>query len=168
MKTLKIAFGRPRSKWAVGSYLIRWFEGAPFSHALIRWASDSLDRELVYEASHGYVHFMSGQRFDLDEEIVEEYELDYSDAAFTQAVQCCVDYAEAKYGYLQLFGMALERITGIRNPFRDGTQTFVCSELVGDVLKLHEGSLIDIDLELAGPKALRDCVAQLPGVRRTK
>lgn len=168
MKTLKIAFSRPRSKWAIGSYIIRWFEGAPFSHALLRWEAESLDRELIYESSHGYVHFISGQRFDIDEETVEEYELDYEDAAFIQAVQKCVDYAEVRYGYLELWGMALERITGIRNPFRDQDKTFVCSELVGDILKLREGSLINIDLELAGPKLLRDCVAQLPGVRRVK
>lgn len=168
MKTLTVAFSRPISKLALGSLLIRWFEKAPFSHAVLRWGSPNIDRDLVYQASHGSVHFISGANFDSDNQTVEAYELDYDEISFYLAVQKCVDYSGVAYGYLELFGMAFERITGLRNPFRDQTKTFVCSELVGDILKLREGSLINIDLELAGPKLLRDCVAQLPGVRRVK
>lgn len=168
MKPLRIAFSRPKSKWSIGSWIIRLFEGAPFSHALLRWNSQSLDRDLIYQASHGSVHFVSGQRFDADTETVVEYELDFADEEFTAAVQKCVDFAGAKYGYFTLWGIALERFTGIKNPFRDQDKTFICSELVGDILKLREGSLIDVDLELAGPKLLEECVSRIPGVRKLK
>lgn len=167
MRTLKIGFSRPRSKWKIGSALIRLFEGSDFSHTLLRWESETLERELVYQASHGMVHFLSGHRFDIEAHTVREYEVDLTDSEFTVVLQKCVDLAGVKYGYLTLLGMAIERITGCRNPFRDADRTYVCSELVGEVLKLH-GDLEDLDLELIGPKILETRVAELPGIRRTK
>lgn len=167
MRTLKIGFSRPRSKWKVGSALIRLFERSDFSHTFLRWESESLERELVYQASHGMVHFMAGHRFDIEALTVREYEIQLTDSEFNLVLQKCVDLAGVKYGYWTLFGMAIERLTGCRNPFRDRERTYVCSELVGEVLKLH-GDFEDLDLELIGPKVLESSLAELPGVVRTK
>jgi hypothetical protein len=122
---------------------------------------------MVYQASHGMVHFISGERFDLDARIVASYEIDLSDEQFDLIVGKCIDLAGIKYGHLQLLGMGLERITGIRNPFRDGDKSFVCSELVGFLIQLCEGTA-PLDLELAGPKQLEVWVAALSNARKTK
>jgi hypothetical protein len=167
MKHLTVAFSRPRDKWAIGSYFIRAFEHAPFSHALIRWHSDSVERDMVYQASHGMVHFIEGSRFDADVETVVAYEIELTDDQHKVIIQKAVDLAGVKYGTLTLFGIAFERITGIKNPFRDGEHSFVCSELVGTILKLCEGT-VPLDLELAGPRQLEIWVAALPNARKIK
>ncbi len=106
------------------------------------------------------VHFISGARFDADVETIREYEIAVSDEHYVAIVQKCVDLAGVRYGYLQLLGMAFERITGLRSPFRDGSRTYVCSELVGEVLKA------DLDLEYVGPKKLEEFVASMPEATR--
>jgi hypothetical protein len=164
---LVIGFSKPKSKWAIGSLLIRFIEKSDFSHAFLRWHSNGINRDMVYQASRGMVHFIAGHRFDDSVATVKEYLLTLDDSQYKQVVQKCVDLAGIKYGTLALFGMGFERLTGIRNPFRDADRTFVCSELVGEVLKVL-GFNIDIDLEVAGPKELEDLVSKLPNVLKLK
>lgn len=168
MIPVKIAFSRPKSKWAVGSYLIRSVERSKFSHVLLRWRAESLERELVYQAGHGMVHFLSGDRFDSAAVTVVEYEIELTDEQFREMVRKCIDLAGISYGYWQLVGMGLQRVFGFRNPFRDGSKTYVCSELVGEVLKIIYGSKINVDLEFAGPAKLERLVRDLPNSRSIK
>lgn len=162
-----MGFSRPKSKWAVLSYAIRAYEHSPFSHTFIRWHSDRMGMDLVYQASHGMAHFVSGERFDADNLTVESFETSLDHIAHRALRKKAMQLAGAKYGRLQLLGMAIERLTGLRNPWRDGEETFVCSELVGDMLKIMGCfSGVKIDLELAGPKALRDAVASLPQFKK--
>lgn len=84
-------------------------------------------------------------------------------------MQKCVDLAGVKYGTLTLLGMGFERLTGIRSPFRDGGKTYVCSELIAEVLKQCNIANINLDLELAGPKQLELAVASiLPLVKNSE
>lgn len=166
MKKLRIAFSKARSKLAILSYLIRLVEKVKFSHALLRWHSETLKQDLVYQASHGMSHFLSGTRFDIGAETIAEYEIELTEEQHIKVMQKCVELAGIKYGYFQLAGMAFERLTGLKHPFRDGSKTYVCSELVGEVLRqVHE---INIDLELVGPGRLEKLVASLPEVKRVK
>lgn len=158
MRNLRIGFSKPK-KWAIGSQIIQWCDRAQFSHAFLRWYSPTVNRVLVYQASHGMVHFISGYNFDKDATTVVEYEVELSDSDFDTVVKKCIDLAGTKYGTLELLGMGFERITGIKSPFRDGDKTFVCSELVGTVLKLVCN--IDLDLELAGPGELEKLISSL-------
>jgi len=161
MPRIIIGFSRPKSKLAISSYVIRIAENSAYSHAYLRWYSNGIERDMVYHASHGMVHFISGNRFDAEAITVSKYEISLTDEQFKSVMQKCVDLAGTKYGTLQLLGMALEKITGIKNPFRDGNQTFVCSELVGEVLRQLFN--IDTDLERAGPKELERKISVLPG-----
>lgn len=163
MKTMRVGFSRP-SEWKIGSKIIQWSEGTDFSHAFLRWHSDSLDRDLVYQASHGMVHFVSGDRFDSENITAVEYSVELTDEQFNEIVRKCIDLAGVKYGTLQLLGMAIERVTGIRNPFRDGSKTFVCSELVGEVLR--QVYTIDLDLEFVGPGQLEIVISNYPAFKR--
>jgi len=113
------------------------------------------------------VHFVSGSRFDRDTDTISEYEIELSEEQFKSVVQKCVDLAGIKYGKLELLGMEVERIFGIRSPFRDKDKTFVCSELVGVVLRVC-GIETGIDLELAGPKLLEQQIATLPQAKKIK
>jgi hypothetical protein len=154
---LQVAFSRPK-KFAIGSSAIRLFTNSSYSHALLRWRSESLDKDMVYQASHGMVHFISGERFDESNDTLVAYEFDLTNDQYRQVVRKCVELAGVKYGYLELWGMAVERLTGLKSPFRDGHKSFVCSELVGEVLRQTGVANIDIDLELAGPKELEQAI----------
>lgn len=167
MKKITIAFSKPSSRLAIVSLLIRIFERSKFSHALIRWKSDALQREMVYHASHGMVHFIEGSRFDTVAETVAAYEIDLTESQHLQVVQKAVDLAGVKYGFLTLIGIAFERITKIRNPFRDQSKSFICSELVGEILKICEKTQ-PLDLERAGPKQLEAWIAGLQSARKIK
>jgi len=111
------------------------------------------------------VHFVSGERFDRDAETVTSYEVDLAEEELREVVKKCVDLAGTKYGTLALIGMAFERVTGIKSPFRDRDRTFVCSELVGEVLRQTGIADVAIDLELAGPKKLESAIASISRFR---
>lgn len=159
MAKLIVGFSRPSAWFVPGSWLIRLAEHSAFSHAFLRWDSESLDRDMIYQASHGMVHFISGPRFDDAETTIVAYEFDLADEAMKRVIQKAVDLAGADYGRLELIGMAIERYTGIKNPWRDGDKTFVCSELVGAVLEECNIAQFNLDLELAGPAKLERAVA---------
>lgn len=163
MRILKVGFSRPKD-WKLFSQIIQWSEHAPFSHTFLRWSSETLNCELVYQASHGMVHFVSGERFDRENETVIEYCVELTDEQFNAIAKKCIELAGTKYGTLQIIGMALERATKVRNPFRDGPKTFVCSELVGEVLK--QIMQIDLDPEYVGPSSLERLLSGFAVFRR--
>lgn len=163
---LSVGFSKARSPLALGSLAIRLFERAPFSHAFLRWHSDRLEQDMVYQASHGMVHFVSGDRFDANAETVIAYCFTLTEEQATVVMKKCVELAGIKYGTLEMFGIAFERITGIRSPFRDDARTYVCSELVGTVLNQCGVAQIDLDLELAGPAKLERAVAAVYNLGR--
>lgn len=137
---MHIGFSRPRSKFLIISWLIRAVERTNYSHVYIRWKSDWLDRDIVYEASGTMVHFLEGKRFDKKAECVHLFKVDCSDEARKKIIQFAMDNAGASYGIKQLLGIGivkLMRIFGkdIKNPFSDGKSTWVCSELAGEALK---------------------------------
>lgn len=164
MRILRVGFSKPKSKLAIGSFLIRVAENCDFSHAFLRWTSNSIDRDLVYQASRGMVHFVSGAKFDTLAETVRMYEIELTDQQFSEITTKCIDLAGTKYGFFQLVGMGLERLTGVKNPFRDGDKTLVCSELVGEVLRQLYN--MDLDLEYAGPKELEYLISKYSGFTR--
>ncbi len=163
---LTVGFSKPTAWFVPGSWAIRLAENSPFSHAFIRWHSNSLNRDMVYQASHGLVHFMSGEKFDKKNKTMVAYEFELDGVQALSVIQKCVDFAGSKYGKLELIGMAFERLTGIRSPFRDGNKTFVCSELVGEVLRQCRIVPIGLDLELAGPRKLEMAIAQVYNLGR--
>lgn len=167
MKSIIVGFSRP-IKWKLASWAIMAWCRAPFSHAYFKFWSQSYNRSLVYQASHGMVHFVAGSNFSNSNRIESEYELQVSEEQYSSIMIKCIDLAGIKYGFWTLVGMAFERITGLKSPFRDQGKSFICSELVGELLRLCGEDLIDIDLELAGPRELEACVAKLPGVMKIK
>lgn len=110
--------------------------GTDYSHVLIYWKAKSIDRHLVYQASHGSVHFIELQNFLKSNEIVKEYKLDISDDLYIKLVQRCVDLAGEPYGFLELLNIAMHDVAnyaGLKLDFGDG-RGYICSELLVDLL----------------------------------
>lgn len=132
---ITIAFSSPK-KFYLSSKLIELCMGTNYSHVLIYWKAKSLDRHLVYQASHGSVHFIELNNFNKYNEIVKEYKLDISEELYTTLVQRCVDLAGEPYGFLELANIALHDLAnyvGLKVDFGDG-RGYICSELLADLL----------------------------------
>ncbi len=153
MPNIIIGFSRPKSKLAVIAHIIRLCEGrTPYSHVYLKWHSDSLDRDLVYEAKGSGINFTSPIYFKEHVIVVKEFSLEVSEETKTKIMQYAVDNAREKYGVLQILGIATVRLLrklniNIKNPFTAG---MVCSELAGAVLNNFVGVKVE-DLDLAGP-----------------
>jgi hypothetical protein len=159
---LIVGFSRPNHTSVLAS-AIMWAEGTKFSHTYVRVYSASLERWLVYHASRTTLHFSNWPTIRAANVIVEEYAIDITPAQQTAILQHCIDVVDLPYAALQLAGMGLVRLCQklgwrVSNPFRDGEKTQVCSELVGHVLQIVGADIKDCDLEVEGPRFIRDKV----------
>jgi len=144
---IKIGFSRPKAWFKPGSWLIRLSEGTKYSHVYLSWTT-SVGVDIVYQASHTMVNFMSKVNFDKQALVIEEYETEISNEAYSRLLKYCLTNAGTDYGNNQILGIAIQRIFGLKkNPFSDGRDTQVCSELVGYVIKdyLHQDTALDLD-----------------------
>lgn len=168
MSTVYVGFSKRRGFSPLSS-MIMWLEGTKFSHAYIRIRSDSIDRDLIYQATGAGVYFIGKALFEEHSETVEEYPLDMSDDARTRMLQWSVDNAGKPYGKRQMVGLGLvllARMVGVRvkNPFTNGNKAYVCCELVAEALKnlgVPGADQIDqVDLNAA-----RDMILSVSAVR---
>lgn len=168
MKTLVIGFSKPKNKcFPIFSWAIRFIEQTPYSHVYVRWRSDKLERDLVYQASGTMVNFMEGSRFDNQAETTHKYELEISEYIKLKVVKKAVDNAGAPYGMKQVIGILLVKLArlmgkDIKNPFSDGKATWVCSEIVLDALK-ELGMEMKIHPDNVTPRDIKEYLSSLNG-----
>jgi hypothetical protein len=158
--TDKIIFGfsKPK-KFKPFALLIMLGYGIPYSHVYIKFHSDKYNRDLIYQASHSMVNFMGTEIFYRDNIVIEEFEIEISDNKKSEMITFAIDNVGKAYGVKQAFGMAIVRISeliGIKisNPFSDGNQTYVCSELGAYILEHFSGRDIPEKLDDVTPKDL--------------
>jgi len=155
----KISIGFSKGKgFAPISWLIKWVEKTHFSHAYITWNADSLNRKMIYEARGAGVRFVGQAMFESHNEITDEFEFEISDEAKIKLVQWAVDNAGKGYGKWQFVGIGIVRFLkifgiNIRNPFNNGDEQYVCTELSGVALVLL-GLMHPIDQDMEGPREL--------------
>lgn len=155
MRKVTIGFSRPKGKlFPIFSWLIRLFEGTPYSHVYLRWKT-SPGPEVVYEAAGSKVRYINSKFFDKQAETLDEFTFCLTSLQYRQLVGFCMTNVGADYGVLQVFGIALVKMLGLKkNPFADGRNSQICSEAVAyflqDVLKKE----IDFRPEIAGPKEI--------------
>lgn len=150
MPNIIIGFSKPK-KDNIVSKLIRAADGVAFSHTYMAIYSNSTSRWLYYHASGTQVHFLGEEMFHHKNDVVDSFIVTISDADRIKIMQHAIDTIGMPYGIKQLIGMGIVRACGflgvsVRNPFRDGRQTYVCSELMGEVLKML--NIIDVDVNL--------------------
>ena len=155
MPTLHIQFTRPQGGFKPLSSLIRVIQGTPYSHVRLHWVNSS-GVPLVYEASRSSVSFqgpLAQKNHPVD--ILDDYSFELDRQQYRKLVEVCMTYAGIDYGKLQLVGIGIRDLLNLEdNPFADGNNSLICSELVGRVLLevLH----MDIcdDFDTIGPKEL--------------
>lgn len=155
------------------SWLIRKASGTNFSHTFISFHSGILGGDMVCHAAHGFVHFLNYEKFKKHAKVVEIYEFDISLADRFTVMKYCLDKAGSKYGFTTLFGIAIKLLlkrfnVNVANPFADGPNSYICSEMVNDICNLldSESRKLFINAEENGMKAIRDRVKKMHEVKR--
>jgi hypothetical protein len=156
METLTVGFSKARSKWKFFSTLIRWIEGTTFSHVFIRWNSQYLERDVIYQASGSAVNFQEGKRFDSINETVYKFDILLSDSTRKKVVQFAMDQAGSPYSLKQLLGLLIAKVSKLLgfkplNPLKDGRSSYICCELVAEILA-ELGHKMPQDLDDITPK----------------
>ncbi len=142
---MKIIIGCSRN-YLIGSEAIQWWLGTNYSHVYARWHLDSQDRDIIYQASHGMVHFTSLENFTKNNIIVKEYILDLTDEQFKRFSRKCIDLAGEKYSTLQLLQIFVCGLSNGKLTFED-QNGYICSELICELLE-------DFGIEFSKPKYL--------------
>jgi hypothetical protein len=129
-----VGFSKP-NKFKIGSMLIRaWMGFSPFSHAYLRFWSNKYQLWMVYEASHGDIHFEEWENWKTKNKIVKEFDVPVSQEKETETVKWCILQCQKPYSFKALllipFGYTSEDIDG------DGEADFVCHKFAAKAMGL--------------------------------
>lgn len=172
MATIIVGFSRPRKFFAPFSWLIRLIDWTPYSHTYIKFYSQKYDCWLVYQASGLFVNFFGPSAFAREALVIEEFDLEIDDATMISVVKFAIQTAGVPYGVTEIVGIGWVKFMAffgkkIRNPFRNGKFTFICSELVAEILVQHLGVQIQEDVETMTPKDVYNYVSHIKAKKST-
>jgi len=149
-KHITIGFSKPKGllKQPI-SCIIRAFEGSKYSHVYIKLKTTQLANPLYYHASGLSVKFMNEKTFNKKNKVVEEHMSDISCAKYYKTLDYAIEKVDTPYSFSQLFGIIIIRLASIcgkkiSNPF--GKKGYICTELVGEILKKIHGKKIEKEL----------------------
>lgn len=140
MKNIVIGFSKPKKMKLFAAAIIFLFR-TKFDHVYIKFHSDSYEKDLIYQASKMMINFMGIEVFNSENIIVEEFNVEISEENLKKMIQFAIDNAGKGYSYKEAIGLGLVRIVKnvfnktINNPFKEGTDKYVCSILVSYVLQ---------------------------------
>lgn len=165
---LIVGFSKPKT-WKPFAWLIMKGYSIPYDHVYVSFHSESLNRDVVFQASGLSVNFMGKVFFD-ENDVLDEFELSISEENKKKLLQFALDNAGNPYGIKIALGLALVRIASlfgkkIKNPFGG---EFVCSTLVGHILKKFEGIDIPDSRDNINPKEVYDYMCGLEAKGKIK
>ena len=160
VEKIVVGFSRPK-KWKPFAWLIMVGYGIPYDHVYVRMHSDSYERDIIYQASKSMINFMGTTVFEADNIIVKEFQVDISTENKKALMQFAIDNAGKPYSIKEAVGLAWVRINAlfgrkITNPFKDGTNGYVCSVLADYILDHYTTVKVPGDFEDADPRFLYD------------
>lgn len=166
MRKVYIGFSTPKNKNPF-PWLVRKIQGTEFSHVYLRLPTGRrLKQDLIYQASNTMVNFVGSKRFEDQNHIIKEIELDIESDTYYKLLQFCVNEAGKSYAFLQILGIGWVLFAGlfgakVKNPFPQGGSSYVCSELVAAILIEFFGFRIMQDLDLITPKEVYELLSLL-------
>lgn len=165
MAKVIVGFSKP-NKWKPFAWLIQTAFNTDYDHVYIKTYSSKYERHLIYQASGTKVNFIGVDMFTSENVIVAEFEIEISDENKKAMMQFAIDNAGKAYSLKEVLGLAIVRLAElcgktVKNPFREGTQAYVCSELISYILQQYAGVKIPKDYEDMTPKDLYEVIASL-------
>lgn len=142
MKTIIIGFSY--NKKSILSKFIRVVTKSNVSHTYVRIPVPEYNTNMIFQASGLITNYCSAEVFSKKSVIVEEYEVLVSDEQWNYAEKFRVTQSGKPYSIAQLFGgllVIIARTFGktISNPFANGLRSYVCVEIVTDMIGLSGG-----------------------------
>lgn len=166
MKTIVVGFSKPRT-FKLHAWVIEKVDGAPFDHAYLRFHSESLNRDIIYQSTQKGVEFMGLTLWSQNTAPVFEFPIQVEDANYTSMMQFCVDNCGIDYGLLGVLGAGLVKLASklritISNPFDNGLKSEFCSEVVARCLNTVDPAKFNLDAANITPndlyKIIRDYI----------
>jgi uncharacterized protein YycO len=131
MKPVELIFSY--KPYNFGSWLIRQHQEAPYSHTCIRFFSNYMEMELIYEANHSGVRILPYSTWQKESNVVTAIaRFEVSEEMFRRKLQRAFYRLEKPYGVSTLLGILMK---GELNIGLDGDRSFICSECAYDFLQ---------------------------------
>ena len=167
MKQITIGFSRANTKLPVFSWLIMAVQRTNYSHVYLKYQDTFLDQPMYYQASHTLVNSMSEAVFMAQETVVQEFTFNVSDASFLACMKFAASQAGKPYGTMEILGLALCEIAMIANvkidnPVKDAGTTWICDQLIAELLVTCENVKLLEPLNDMMPKDMFTLVSTLP------
>lgn len=165
MKKIVVGFSTPQ-KFKIHAWLIMKIDQAPFDHTYLKFHSESLNRDIIYQAVGKGVQFVGKTLFDTKSKSIEEFEIEVEDDDYTKMMCFCVDNAGIPYGFIQVIGAGIVKILSkfgkhIENPFNVGLTNEFCSEVVLRCLNKVDSKNFNLKAENITPKDLNVIIKSL-------
>lgn len=161
MKSVIIGFSKPIT-FKLHAWIIEKIDRAPFDHAYLRFHSDTLNRDLIYQSTQRGVEFVGLTLWQKTTIPVQEFLLLVDDSSYTQLMQFCVDNAGIPYGFMAVIGEGLVKL-GVcsTNPFNMGLDKEFCSEIVARCLNAVDPAQFKLDAANLSPSDLNQILTSL-------
>lgn len=149
MRKIIVGFSKPKSIFKPFAWLIRWYEGTPFSHVYMKHHSEKYDCDLIYQASGAQVNFMSEANFNHSSVTLEEYEFDVTDQEFDTYMAWAIRNAGAPYSLKKVLEIVFKK-----DIWPTDEPQWVCSVLAAFAIK---SKIIGaFNWQLATPKDIKE------------
>lgn len=153
---VSLQFTKPSGWFIPLSWAIQKIERTRYSHVRIKFELQGVP--LILEASGRSVKLigLAGYHQATNHTVVSEYEATLDEYEQQRLIEL-LSMAGIRYGLLQLVGIGIQRLCGLRhNPLSRGTNAVVCSELAGIFLECVMGLDVREDLDLVGPAGIEE------------
>lgn len=165
-----IGFSKARGTFPILSWLIRLIEQTPYSHVYLRIPSTWLQTDTYFQASGLMVNFMGPDVFAKNAQVVEEFPIWITPETKKKIWQFAIRNAGKPYSIKQLPGIGIIKLGRLfgqnwNNPFKDGRASYICVELIAELLIEYLGASITKDLDSIGFKETYPQVRQISSSR---
>lgn len=132
MKKVIVGFS---TRSGIFSSLIKWITNSKVSHTYVRIPVPEYGESVVFQASGLHVNYMNFEVFKkAGNIIIEEYEIKVDNDTYEFGEMLRVMEAGKPYSIKELFGLLwILSMRGfgvkVKNPFRDGSRSYICVEL---------------------------------------
>lgn len=163
-----IGFSRAKSPFAIGSKIIAASEARNYSHAFILYADAVSNKQVIFQASHGYVNIVSLVNF-LEYNIISHtYKLSVGREKFKQFCIFRDENVGNKYSRKQIIWLFFAKLLQIKrwpsviyNCIKNGPSEEICSELAERVLALLENPPVIEQLDQFTPSDLDSLLQEM-------
>lgn len=171
MKKFIIGFSTP-IKPTLFAKSIMWADKTEYDHVYVKWHSDSIERDIIYQASKLAVNFESDTTFKKHAIAIEEYEIQLDDSVFKKIGQFCMDNSNEPYSIKQVLGLGWVKLNKIlfnkvvENPVPANGSEWVCSIIAAEIMII--AGIIDAKYSINNmdPLDLNTIIKSIPAIKR--